>query len=113
VKALTIETLKKRQDFIALRTGKKAVRGAFVLQARASEPEIGMRVGYTASKTIGNAVARNRAKRRLRAAVHEILPQMALPAHDIVLIARQSVLTIDFSVLCQDLQTALNQINRQ
>ena len=115
-----MEKLKKRQDFIALRTGKKAVRRAFVLQARLSENQDSLRIGYTASKKIGNAVERNRAKRRLREAVRKVFgtldksgSERARMTGDLVLIARREVLDIPFAALCQDLQSAANQINRR
>ena len=69
-----------------------------------------MRVGFTASRKVGNAVARNRAKRRLRAAVDQIVSSHGAPGHDIVLIARQSTITRDFAALLQDLTTGLKKM---
>lgn len=116
---MALRTITNRKDFLALRTAKKAVRGAFVLQQKATGADAPLRVGYVASKKIGNAVSRNRAKRRLRAAALEILAPLEggkrIESHagqDVVLIARAAILTISFAALCQDLQSALNQINR-
>lgn len=69
-----------------------------------------MRVGFTASRKVGNAVTRNRAKRRLRAAVDVILPQHGAPGYDIVLIARQSTVSRDFPALVQDLTNGLKKL---
>jgi ribonuclease P protein component len=72
-------------------------------------PEI-LRVGFTCSKKVGNAVARNRAKRRLRAAAAAILPVHAQPGYDYVLIGRQETLRRPYALLLQDLQTALKRV---
>jgi ribonuclease P protein component len=69
-----------------------------------------LRVGFTCSKKVGNAVARNRAKRRLRAAAAAILPVHAMPGYDYVLIGRQETLRRPFALLLQDLQTALKRV---
>lgn len=69
-----------------------------------------LRVGFTCSKKVGNAVARNRAKRRLRAVAAAILPTSAMPGYDYVLIGRQETLRRPFALLLQDLQTALKRV---
>jgi ribonuclease P protein component len=69
-----------------------------------------LRVGFTCSKKVGNSVARNRAKRRLRAAAAAILPIHATPGYDYVLIGRQETLRRPFALLLQDLQTALKRV---
>jgi ribonuclease P protein component len=73
-------------------------------------PTRSLHIGFTASKKVGNAVARNRAKRRLRAAADQILPDEAALGYDYVLIARQETLRRPFSLLLQDLQTALKRV---
>jgi ribonuclease P protein component len=72
-----------------------------------------VQVGFTASKKIGNAVARNRAKRRLRAVARAVLPGFAKAGWDYVLVARPGV-TIDrpFADLLADLQTALQHLHK-
>jgi ribonuclease P protein component len=66
-----------------------------------------IRVGFTASRKVGNAVARNRAKRRLRAAAAAVLPLHGREGHDYVLVARTATLTRGFAELLNDLSGAL------
>lgn len=70
----------------------------------------GARIGFTASKKVGNAVARNRAKRRLRALTAEVMTQHAQPGRDYVLIARQSTPTRSYKALRADLEKALKRL---
>ena len=111
-----IAPLKRRSDFlrIAARRRKWAAPG-LILQVARTEPasdtpdDTDMRVGYTASRRVGGAVQRNRAKRRLRATVARVMPLHAAPGHDYVLIARTATLTRRFEDLVQDLETALER----
>jgi ribonuclease P protein component len=68
------------------------------------------RVGYTASRKVGNAVARNRARRRLRALVDEVLAVRAEPGTDYVLIARRAMLARPYDALRRDLESALSRV---
>lgn len=70
-----------------------------------------MRVGFTVSRKVGNAVARNRARRRLRAAVDRVMPTRARPGHDFVVIGRAGTLTRPFDSLVGDLTTALHRLD--
>jgi ribonuclease P protein component len=64
-------------------------------------------VGFTASKKVGGAVIRNRARRRLREAARQLLPVHGLPGVDYVLVARQSTPDADWAALLDDLKNAL------
>lgn len=70
-----------------------------------------MRVGFTVSRKVGNAVARNRARRRLRAAVDRVMPMRARPGNDFVVIGRAATLTRPFECLVGDLTTALQRLD--
>ncbi len=102
------ETLKRRAAFLRLASkGKKIARPSFVLQVLRSETDAPLTVGYTATKKLGNAVARNRAKRRLREAARLTLAGHDLRGVELVLIGRQETATIPFPVLCDNLRQAL------
>ncbi len=108
------QTLRKRADFLRAASARRQGTGGFLLQARNrddSDPAI--RLGFTASKKIGNAVFRNRAKRRLRAVAQQVLPALARPGWDYVLVARpQATVTRAFADLLDDLATALHSVHR-
>jgi len=105
--------LKRRADFLRVAAGRRrAVRDGLILQAAPGTTDA-LRVGYTASKRVGNAVLRNRAKRRLRAAAAEILPRDGGTAVDYVLIARATTPSRPYSELVRDLATALRQLARR
>lgn len=108
-----MDRLKKRPDFLRTAKGRKAVRPGLVLQARARDAQGPFRVGYTATKKIGNAVVRNLAKRRLREVARAILPVHANPNYDYVLIARQQTPDRNFKNILQDLKRALDEVHRE
>jgi ribonuclease P protein component len=78
-----------------------------MVEARRRAPEGPLGVGLTATKKIGNAVTRNRARRRLREAARQLLPQHGLAGVDYVLVARQSTPDADWAALLDDLKSAL------
>jgi len=85
----------------------------FVLQAAPAPAELGQpgaRVGFTVSRKVGNAVVRNRVRRRLREIAREVIPAQARPDLDYVLVGRQAALGRDFAVLRQDLVEALKRL---
>lgn len=100
--------LTRRADFVAANRGLRVARPGFVLLAHANGGA-GMRFGITVTKRIGNAVVRNRMKRRFRALVREILPLHGLPDTDHVLIGRDTGIERDFSRLRDELVAALGR----
>ena len=107
--------LKRRSDFLRLQhKGVRQVMAHFILQAGvAPDPIPSARLGFTASKKIGNAVCRNRAKRRLRALSHALDVQVLRAGTDYVLIARHSVLGAEFASLAADLQKAMHAVHKK
>ena len=87
-----VETLKKRADFLRLRKGRKFTTSFFILRALPSDVagSAAIRVGYTVTTKCGNAVVRNRIKRRLRALVRELFPEHAKAGYDYLLVALDS-----------------------
>ncbi|MEL6410373.1 MAG: ribonuclease P protein component [Pseudomonadota bacterium] len=106
-------TLTKRSDFLAAARALRSGQTGLVLQARERRDEnASIRVGFTCSKKVGNAVTRNRAKRRLREVAHDIIPLHGRTGFDYVLIGRaQSTVSRDFTELRQDLLRALKTIH--
>jgi ribonuclease P protein component len=109
-----IETLKNRPDFLRCASARRQGTAGFMVQALARDDNRPLiRVGFTASKKIGNAVARNRAKRRLRALVREMLPVLGHAGWDYVIVAKPSAtIDRDFAALKSDLTAALAAIHR-
>ena len=116
-------TLKKRQQFLQVAASRrKWITPAFILQLnvcavaaesgrdpRALSPP---RVGFTVTKKVGNAVIRNRIKRRLRAAVAEVVPFWAPAGNDYVLIGRKKALERPFLLLTSDLKWAIQKLDK-
>jgi ribonuclease P protein component len=110
-----ITRLPARRDFLRVQAaGRKQVTPGFILQMAPLPDGLGSqrspRVGFTASKKIGNAVARNRARRRLRALAREVLGLLAAPGFDFVLIGRQGTLERDYAAMARDLKGALRRL---
>jgi ribonuclease P protein component len=112
-----LDHLKKRADFLRAARGIRRVEGAITLETCATpetETAAGrLRVGFTASKKVGNAVTRNRAKRRLRAAASQLLPLLGRPGHDYVLVARGTAVARPFPALLSDITTALKAAHKK
>ncbi len=133
---MAIETLKKRSSFLRVRGGGRWATGAFVLEGKPRVPRPGgdgetvgsaghqtvargllpeaadtARFGFTVTKKLGNAVARNRIRRRLKAAVAQVAPLGAQADCDYVIIARNAALTRPFLSITQDLDNAFERVH--
>ncbi|MDX1974086.1 MAG: ribonuclease P protein component [Rickettsiales bacterium] len=112
----TRTTIKKRSDFLAAAgSGRKFITNSFIVQINCRQPAHpagnGPRVGYTVTKKLGNAVIRNRVRRRLRAAF-TTLPEGALhEGYDYIIIARQKAQECSFSDLVRDMGFAFSRIH--
>ena len=104
--------LKKRSEFLFVREGRYQARGGVVIQARENPDHKLIRVGFTATRKIGNAVIRNRAKRRLRSVCLEVLPKLGQRGTDYVFIARDKTAGRPYDALLDDTQKALKSLAR-
>jgi ribonuclease P protein component len=103
--------LRQRSDFLAANGGLRVGTPAFVLLVKPrQDADTTRRIGYTVTKKTGNAVVRNRIKRRFRALVHQVLPGHGLEGADHVLIGRPDALTRDFAAMQADLERALTKV---
>ena len=115
----TVVRLKRRPEFLRVAgTRRKWVTPGLILQVRrqtANDRIPGdvpcVRVGFTVSRRVGNAVQRNRARRRLRAVVDRVVPDLATEGHDLVVIGRAGTLTRPFPALVKDLKQALRKMD--
>jgi len=110
-KTLQLGRLTKRSEFLHVREGSYQAKGALVIQMRESSSTINTpelcRVGFTATKKVGNAVIRNRAKRRMREIARHLLPQYGLAGYDYVFIARNNTTQRPYERLLDDGTKAL------
>jgi ribonuclease P protein component len=105
--------LPNRRDFLRVQGGRRCAMPGFVLQAAAVPPDVSstsIRVGFTVSRKVGNAVVRNRVRRRLREVARMVIPRQARRDLDYVLVGRQAALTRDFAALRQELHEALGRL---
>lgn len=111
-----LDTLKRRADFLALNAGARVAKPGFVLLGRArpdpgTDPTLA-RFGLTVSRKNGNAVARNRIRRRLRSIARAILSSKGVAGWDYVLIGRETALRRNFLALQADLESALEMLHK-
>ena len=114
-----LKRLKTRRQFLHVAgTGRKWVAPGLILQVcpfeeddASSDETVNVRVGFTVSRKVGGAVARNRARRRLRQVAERVIPNQATGACDYVLIGRRTTIGRPFEDLVADLETALAQLD--
>lgn len=108
-----LQVLNKRSDFLACAKGRKAPAPGFLLQGRNRRDDDAVsRVGFTASKKVGNAVARNRAKRRLRALAQDVIVAQGRSGWDYVLVARPGeTVSRDYATMRWELESALSRLH--
>ena len=108
-----VKTLKQRRDFLRVAAARRssATRGLVLQTCPAGSKSDEHSVGFTASRKVGNAVTRNRARRRLRATVEKVMPLHAAPEFDYVVIARAGTTGRSFDALTRDLEIALKRLD--
>jgi len=106
-----MERLRQRADFLAAASGIKVPAAAFVLQARKRSDEGPVRIGFTVSKKVGNAVERNRVRRRLREVVRLSDAARLRAGHDYVLIGRKAALRLPFAQIAEEFSGALRRLH--
>ncbi len=105
--------LKKRAEFLAVAKGQRSARRGFVVQTLlAADADAEPGCGFTVTKKVGNAVVRNRVRRRLKEATRLEADRLARPGHDHVVIGRRDALDLPFEVLRADLVGAFAQGRR-
>lgn len=114
-----IETLKKRRDFLRLRGGVRSPTPVCVIEAKPRERSGGepcengsCRFGFTVTKKLGNAVQRNRIRRRLKSAIQHLAPHHGVEGFDYVIVARKEALTAPWEELLRQVRRALQRIER-
>ncbi|MBG1232570.1 ribonuclease P protein component [Aestuariivirga litoralis] len=106
-----MQRITRRQDFVAAAKAVSWSNPAFLLQARLRSDDGVPRVGFTCTKKLGNAVIRNRIKRRLREAARLGLASVVQKSFDYVVIGRSAAETSDFEILKSDLISAANRLH--
>ena len=106
-----MEHLKRRQEFVAAARALSEATPGMLVQARNRQDSAGPRLGFTCTKKLGNAVIRNRSKRRMREVARLILGGSAQNGFDYVLIGRMATATRKFADLQKDLASALKRLH--
>jgi ribonuclease P protein component len=104
---LVLRRLTKRTEFLFVRQGVRLARGSLLVEARRRTSAGPIGVGFTASRKVGGAVARNRARRRLREAARRLFPEYGLAGVDYVVVARAATPRVAWEALLDDMRNAL------
>ncbi len=107
-----MEIIRQRRDFLAANRGRRVVTPGFILLVQPRDTGDVQRAGFTVTKKVGNAVVRNRMKRRLRALARDLLPKAGIAHADHVLIGREAGIERDFATLRAELEKALHKAGR-
>ncbi len=108
-----LSTIRKRRDFLAANSAKRATTTGFILQVRARGDDVPeKRIGFTVTKKVGNAVTRNRMKRRMRALAREVIPERGVAGADHILIGRVGQVERDYAAMKADLLYALRKVQK-
>ena len=108
-----MDRLRQRADFLAAANGPRVNSPAFVMQTRRRDDDGPIRVGFTVTKKNGTATERNRIRRRLRELVKRVDVISMRPHSDYVLVGRRVALQRDFTMMLDDLRSALHRLDRQ
>jgi ribonuclease P protein component len=106
-----MQRLKRRADFLKAASGQRISTAPFVLHARDRRDDTDARVGFTVAKKTGNAVERNRIRRRLRAAADRVLGPSGRAGFDYVVIGRRAALSAPFAAIEADLARAMSRLH--
>ena len=108
----TLTTIKERADFLRVRGGAKWNTPGFLIEAKeARDPSGPPRFGFTVTKKLGNAVIRNRMRRRLKEAVRKAQIRLARQGYDYVIVARPLALDLPFERLVADVEAGLKRVH--
>ncbi len=111
---MALVTLKKRPEFLRIRGGRRWSGRPFLIECkpRSTNPDgVGVaRIGFTVTKKLGNAVTRNRIRRRLKSAAAALAPEFADPTCDYVVLARGAALDYAFQDICNDMRAAFKKL---
>jgi ribonuclease P protein component len=110
---ITTERLRKRAQFLFVRQGRRANRPHVLVEARRRTPAGPAGIGFTASRKAGCAVVRNRARRRLKEAVRQLISAHGLAGVDYVFVARQSTSEAPWAALLDDVRNALIRLRAE
>jgi ribonuclease P protein component len=108
-----MERLRQRADFLAAASGAKVATAAFTLQSRERDDKGAVRVGFTVSKKVGNAVERNRVRRRLKEIVRLTAAGKLRSGHDYVLIGRRAALVLPFDRIVEEFAGAVRRLQQR